>query len=553
MRRRTLVGLLLAFLFAWNAVGVAGAQGSAVSGQAEVVGSPDLTVSVSDNRLPAGERVELTVTISNSGDIRRGGIEALERRVKTARNVRVSVQDGNLPLDVKTGTVVLGDVADGVPRTATFVVETEENVAPGSYSLSVRLEYDSTRIVEYLRTPTPPGYTSPRFSDFDRTVTKRAEILFEPKPRFEIVSETASGLYSGDTGTLRLTVRNDGERAARDTTVRLESGSPDVGFGTLSAPRSTASVSASRVGAGDSSTVSVGMRASPDAEPGTYPVSATVEYLNSNGVEEASRRIPLQVEVGGERRFVLEDVTTERLRVGENDAVVAGEVVNRGPATAYDVNVVASPAGALRPTGPESAVGDLEPGESKGVRFTFGVSEDAEASNRSLSFDVEYENSEGEVRRADTPIRQRVSVGEELESFGVADVNTSVNAGGDGEVRVRIRNNREHTVRRANAKMFVNSPLSSSDNSAFLGEMEPGETKTAVFKASATGDALAKEYDASLQVRYEDSTGDTELADGISFGVPVGSQSGGVPLVFVVGAVIVVVAAASVYYYRRER
>jgi hypothetical protein len=226
--------------------------------------------------------------------------------------------------------------------------------------------------------------------------------------------------------------------------------------------------------------------------------------------------------------------------------------VNTGAATARNVVVTVSSEGSITATGSQSAIGDLEPEESKPVRFTVAVAEDAEPGSRSLSFGVEYENDEGDLRTADEPVRKPVSVGEELDSFEVVSVDTSVSAGGGDTVEVEIRNNGENNVSAVNAKMFVNDPLSSSDNSAFLDEMEPGETKTAVFRVSATGDAVPKEYDASLELRYEDRTGETELADGISFGVPVAESSGGLPIPFVVAGLVVVVASGGIFVYRRR-
>jgi hypothetical protein len=575
MRSTVFFAVALLFVVALVSVPYVGAQ-SAVTGDSQVVGSPDIDVSVTDNRLGTGEVEELTVTLSNSGDIRRGGPQVFQERVKTARNVRVSIDEEELdaPIDVKTGTVVLGDVADGQPRTATFRVETEEDAEPGRYSVPIRVEYVSTLLVDYLKTSTPPGYTSPSYrGENEETVMKEAEVVFESEPRFDVVSESASGLYAGDTGNFEVTVRNTGDETARDATVRFESGSTNLGFGSLSNPRNSATVSAGGAGGdvevvdgeveavagegsdiapGESATVSVKMNAVSEATPGFYPVSVSVEYLNQNGVEEVSDSIRTQVQVGEERRFSIEDLQTESLRVDENDAVVTGNVVNTGAATARNVVVTVSSEGSITATGSQSAVGDLEPEESKPVRFTVAVAEDAEPGSRSLTFNVEYENDEGDLRTADEPVRKPVSVGEELDSFEVVGVDTSVSAGGGDTVEVEIRNNGENNVSAVNAKMFVNDPLSSSDNSAFLDDMEPGETKTAVFRVSATGDAVPKEYDASLELRYEDRTGETELTDGISFGVPVAESSGGLPIPFVVAGLVVVAASGGIFVYRRR-
>ncbi|MFP4188376.1 MAG: COG1361 S-layer family protein [Halobacteriales archaeon] len=543
MYRKALVALILV---------TALAAVPAVTAEEQVVGSPEIDVSVADNRFGPSDRGTLDVVLSNSGDVTNGGPAEYEERVKTARNVRVSIDEGNAPIDVKTGTVTLGAVEDGVPRTASFGIETGESVEPGRYEIPVEIEYDSTRVVEYLETASSPGYTGPRYSDFDRSVTETVEIVVESEPRFDVVSENSSNLYAGDSGMYELTVRNVGDETARDATVRLTSGSRNIAFGPLTNPRGSTSVSASDIAPGETATVSAKINADTETTEGEYPVTARVGFDNSNGVNDISDNLSTDIFVDDERSFRLENLETKSLRVGEDDVVVTADVVNEGPAPAYNAVVTVSDEGSITPTGPESAVGTLSPGESKNVEFRLAVSEDAEPGNRSLAFGVEYENEEGDLRSTETPVRERVTVGEERDDFEVVDVETSVTAGGSNELRVDVRNTGDSKVEDANAKVFLNDPLSSSDNSAFLGEMDVGETRTAVFTVSATGDAVAKEYAGSLEVRYEDGSGDTELSDGISFGIPVAESSGGIPTAYVVAGVLVLVIAGGVFVYTRR-
>jgi hypothetical protein len=527
---------------------------SVAAGEEQVVGEPDIDVSVADNRLSPSERATLEVVVSNSGDLTRGGPAEYERRVKTARNVRISINERRLDdsIEAKTGTVVLGAVQDGAPRKASFVVETDGEIQTGRYNIPVTVEYDSTRVVEYTETAKPPGYTDPKYRDFDREVDKTFEVVVEEDPTFEAYTQGSTDLYAGDTGRFEMSVRNVGEETAHEARVRLESESKNIGFGPLANPRSSTTVSASEIPAGESELVSVKMNADPDAVPGEYPVAARVEYLNENGVEDVSDKIPVSVSVGDERRFRIDNLETEGLHVGENDVVVTGEAVNTGPATAHNAVVSVSSDGAISPTGPESAVGDLPPNGSERVRFKLAVGEDAEPGEKLLTFGVRYENDDGEVRQASTPVRKRVTVGEEVDTFEIVDVETSVEPGGSNSVELEVRNNGDYKTENANAKIFLNDPLSSSDNSAFLGNLEPGETTTAVFRVSATGDAVPKEYDASMEVRYEDRTGDTELADGMSFGLPVSESSGGIPVVYVLGGLAVVLISAGVFVYQRR-
>ncbi|MFW5984465.1 MAG: COG1361 S-layer family protein, partial [Halobacteria archaeon] len=303
---------------------------------------------------------------------------------------------------------------------------------------------------------------------------------------------------------------------------------------------------------GETATVSAKINADTETTEGEYPVTARVGFDNTNGVEEFSDNLSAEASVGDERTFRIEDLETTNMRVGEDDVVVTGNVVNQGPATAHNAVVSLSSEGGITPTGPESAVDDLAPGDSQRVMFKLAVAEDAEPGNRSLDFGVEYENEDGDLRNTETPVRKSVTVGEEVDDFEVVDIDTSVTAGGSDEVRVDVRNTGDEDVEDANAKIFVNDPLSSSDNSAHLGEMDAGETKTAVFTVSATDDAVAKEYSASMEVRYDDGGGDTELADGISLGLPVGESSGGIPTVYVVGFVVVLAVAGGIFVYTRR-
>jgi hypothetical protein len=265
----------------------------------------------------------------------------------------------------------------------------------------------------------------------------------------------------------------------------------------------------------------------------------------------------------------VENVETERLRVGEDDVVVTGEIVNHGPAPASNAVVKlaagssagpsgasggAPPAAARSPvqvTNAESGVGTLEPGESQPVRFTLAVSEDAEPGSQTLNFVVDYENSDGDLRQSTSPIRKSVEVGAERDQFTVVDVETSVSAGSADTLTVTVENTGDTTVRDANAKLFVNDPLNAPDNSAFLGELEPGETTTATFEVAAAGEAQTKAYAGSLEIRYEDGSGDSELADGMQVGVPVAPASGGLPFAYVGLGLGVVVLTGGVYVWRR--
>jgi hypothetical protein len=499
-------------------------------------------------------------------------------RVTTARNVKLSVLGDEIdaPIQVTSGTVLRSALPTGRPATAEFALETSDDLEPGTYRIPIRVRYDYTSSVTFRTNPATGGARIVDTTDDWKSDRKYVTVVVDESPQFEVVSEQARNLFAGDTGRMNLTIRNTGEETASDATVRLQSQSPMVYFGSPARPQANATVFPAELEPGEAYTTSVEVGASDEATSGSYPVSTRVVYENENGVRGASESMSIGVSVRPERRFELRNVTATRLRVGEDDAVVTGRIVNRGPAPARNAVVRLSTGGATPPgpaggagglaagragapssgpvqvVAPESSVGTLAPGESRPVRFRVSVSEDADPGSHLFTASVEYENADGDVRRTGSPLRQSLPVGPEQAVLAVRDVNASLHSGRDGVVRVTVENTGDRPLTDANAKLFVNDPLSSSDNGAFLGRLDPGETATAVFTVSPSGDTVVKEYAGTVEVRYEDASGDTELSDGLQVGIPVESDGGGLPIPLVTAGAGVLAVSGLVFVYQRR-
>jgi hypothetical protein len=209
--------------------------------------------------------------------------------------------------------------------------------------------------------------------------------------------------------------------------------------------------------------------------------------------------------------------------------------------------------GTVTPTNGEAAIGTLAPGESADVSFTAAIASDAEPGSNSFTFDVEYENADGDVLTASNPLRKTAVIEAERDRFEVSNVSTTVTPGGTAQLSADVRYVGDDPISAVNARLFTSDPLSTSDDGAFLGQMEPGETSTATFRISATSDALPKEYASSIEVRYDEADGDTEFTDGMPIGVPVDEPSGGPPVPpVVVGIVVVLAVIGGVVWYRRR-
>lgn len=517
-----------------------------------VSGNPELSYSVADDTFRANERTQLTVVVSNDGNIQDGGIGRFEDQVQTARSVQMRVREGRIdaPIDVKTGTVTAGSIGPGGTAEYTFDLEIGD-AEPGTYTIPVEITYRHARAVIYDETPTGPAEIEYVWMDRERTAELTVEI--EERAEFDIVSEGTNQLFAGDTGSLSFTIKNTGSQTAANASVQLSSGASGLFFGSPSTPAADTGVFVRSLEPGETRRVSVQVGATDDVTAGEYPVNAVVSYRDENDIGQGSDTLTTGVTVRPERSFTMDGIETSNFRVDESEARITGEITNTGPAPARNVVVRMRDHGTVTPTNGEAAVGTLDPGESADVSFTAAIASDAEPGSNSFAFDVEYENADGDVLTAANPLRKTATIEPERDRFEVSNVSTTVTPGGTAQLTAEVRYVGDGPISAVNARLFTSDPLSTSDDGAFLGTMEPGETATATFRISATSDALPKEYASSIEVRYDEADGDTEFTDGMPIGVAVSEPSGGPPVPpIAVGGVLVLVVIGLVVWYRRR-
>ncbi|WEL26774.1 S-layer protein [Haloferax volcanii] len=518
-----------------------------VSAESSVYGNPELSLSVSDNTYRSSEAATLSVVASNNGRLEQGGPAQYEQEVQTAQSVEMEILEEQIdaPIDVKTGTVTAGSIPDSGTARFDFNIELG-NAEPGTYEIPVEVQYKYVRMVTYGSVD-GPEYTW-------RTVTREKSVTVEveDRPQFEVVSEGNNAVFAGDTGQLSFALENTGTRTATSSSVQLTTQSPTIFFGTMQNPQSSTSLYVPTLEPGERTNLSVQVGAAAETQAGEYPVNLAVSYQNQNGVTETSDTLTTGIAVNPERSFEIRDIETERFRVDEGEAKINAQVVNTGSGTANNLAVQIGNTALVTPTNGESAIGDLAPGESKPVSFTVSIPAGAEPGTNTFPFVVEYENQDGDVRTT-SPIRKSIAIEPEQDPFTVVGVNTSVSPGATDTVDVTVQYNGEEPVSATNAKLFVSDPISTSDDGAYLGEMQPGETKTATFTVSAGSSAVVKAYDASVEVRYDEADGDTRYTDGLPVGIALSPSSGGLPVpMSVLGVVALLGIGAIAVIYRRR-
>jgi hypothetical protein len=523
-RRLLAVGLVVLLVGSMGAPLLAGAQ--------VTLGEPDLEVYLPDNELFPGTETSVEFQIANNGDVDVG--TAVEQ-VTTARGVTFEIEDGG-PFEVKTRETPIGSITDGTVSEATQRIAVPEDLEPGTYEIDVRVRYEYTNRVNQ-------GSNTQRLSTSKRqTITIRVP----EEPEFA-VSNVETNVGPGSSGDATLTIENIGTDTAYETDATITGGSGVVVGG------QSAEEVLGDLAPGDSTNVTVDV-AIDDAvsESGAKPILAEFTYEDGNGVEQASESVTASLSPAPEQAFAVSDVDSS-LRVSETNAL-SGTITNAGPNVADNAVVtLANPGPTITPIEDSVAVGSLDPGESADFEFDVEVSSSAEAGSRQFELGVDYWDQDNTARQSDT-LPTRVEIGPDSPEFDVEPVGGNLSAGSGDEFRVTVTNTRDHSVSDVSAKIYTNSPLSTSDDEAFIDQLEPGESSEIVFQLSAGGDATVKTYPVKMDFQYDDDGGDTIVSD--TYQVPVdvtpSDNGGGLPLVPILIAVVVVLGGAGFYYRRRD-
>ncbi|MFW5917130.1 MAG: COG1361 S-layer family protein [Halorubrum sp.] len=500
-----------------------------------VRGSPDLSVSTADPTVTPGRTNELALQVTNDGDLDVGMGGDARAVVTTARNVRVEADAEDTPLSVETGTAAIGSVTEDRPGEAPIAVTVPEDVEQGTYEIDVELEYSYTR-------QQSGGVTYDR----SETVTEEVEVEVSDDARFEVVNATTDAQVGGE-GTLEAEIENVGADAARDATVALESSSGGLAFGESAGDAARID----RLDPGETETVRYDVGFASGALVREYALSGSVRFETSEGLERADETLSAGVTPGAEQRFAVTDVESD-LYVGE-EGTVTGTVRNDGPNEARNVVVqYAEESENVIPIERSVAVGTLGPGESDEFRLPVEIGGEAKAVDRTADLAVRYRNAEFE-RRGYEDVELLFDVQPERDQFVVEVDDREIEAGERVALDVTVTNNLDETVSDVEARLFADDPLDSGDDEGFASALEPGESTTMTFDLEAAGSATAKTYPISVDFRYDDADGNSQLSDTTRVPIDVLEGEGGFPVGIALGVLaLVALVAGGVYYIQRR-
>jgi hypothetical protein len=311
-----------------------------------------------------------------------------------------------------------------------------------------------------------------------------------------------------------------------------------------------------------------------DAEPGSYSLDLKFEYEYLEDVDwlnpgEATPQFEFhwgnrvqeeQISITVVGTYFSAVVTqADGIKAGATGTITA-DIQNSGASEAYDVTAEIVPGGSVTPIGQASFLGDMPGNSSATTQFKVAVSQEAIAKSSSISILVKYEDDR------DIPRHSLLAVGVAIESsldFEVqpVQVDGSLTAGSERVITIPIVNVGDYEAEDAVARInivnpFAVAPFSTTDDTAYMGTLEPGESGLAKFNIGVDSDALAKPYILEVQVEYWDASGNSYISDTMRATVTVEEPSGLSTTAIVlisIGGIVVILLLLGALRRRRKR
>ncbi|MFA7695643.1 MAG: S-layer protein, partial [Methanoregula sp.] len=263
-----------------------------------------------------------------------------------------------------------------------------------------------------------------------------------------------------------------------------------------------------------------------DATLGEYTLPLTVKYkyLSNYLADQATsdtiqyhytpvtQTIPLTIRIKPEVRIDVLDAVTSNLVVG-TEGYVNLTIRNIGyeDGKQATVKLLRSGTSAVIPTDNNVYIGEFPRNGIVTCLYKVAISADAQAQTYPIDVAVTYTNAEGDTVTSTTDTIG-VPVADKLR-FNVTSPPAGVTQGETRVITVEYQNLGTITANHAQARLSVVEPLSSSDSTAYLGDIPPGGKATAQYSITAASGAEPASYALDTEVRYRDALDNSQISD----------------------------------------
>ena len=498
------------------------------------LGEPELDAYLPANEVAPGTESEFVVRVQNDASVQAGTATGA---VTTARAVSVEITDEG-PFDVRTGKTPIGTIRDGAVSSAEFRVVVPKHIDPGTYEIEAEIDYSVTN-----------RQTSAGDQRLRRSTEETFEVTVTDDALFAIGNVTTDA-QPGTTGEAEIELKNVGSATAYATTATI------TGGGGVTIDGGNAEAFLGEFDPGAVRTVGVDISVAEAIQAGEKPIEAVFEYENEEGIDREPRTATRSIVPNAAQSFTVSTLD-DTLSVGYAGDIT-GTVRNDGPSEITDGVLVIEPASdSLVIEERRIALPALAAGETIDFEYPTEVSGQASPGPRQVRFTLEYANG-GRTTATIGPVSDRVVVNESRGEFSIGGDDVRVTQGSTTELTLSITNERPETLRNVNAKLYADSPLSTSSDEAFVDELEPGETGEIRFDLTAAGGAMPKTHRVELDFQYDTEGDETVLSRTYQHPVEIEERmddgdDGPSTLVVAVGVVaLVALLTGGVLWWRRR-
>lgn len=356
--------------------------------------------------------------------------------------------------------------------------------------------------------------------------------------------------------------RDDQPNTAKFLTVALNSG--DAPLVIKSDPQMVGDVQ----GASSANAV-FSARIRSDAASGTYQIPVLLNYTYLDLAEQygvdtiqyyyktKNETLLIPIKIKPDVSIDVISAEPEHLNVG-TEGYIDMSIKNTGfdDGSKAVVKIIRNGNSPVIPTDSSVYIGDFPSGSTVNCRYKVSVSADAEGQTYPVDVVVIYQNKEGDfiTSRSDTvgiPVGGKVG-------FKVISSSGEMNPGNKKAITVEYKNTGDTPVYSAQARVSAVDPFTSNDDTAYIGDLRPGESKAVSYIISVDRTATIKEYGLDSEIRYRDALENTYISDIMKVRINVTSPTGlttvlsnpiylSIILAGIIGAVYLA------YHYRKKK
>jgi hypothetical protein len=533
-------------------------------GQAQVGGEPELQATVLGTcEFTAGQSGALQLAVLNtglfSGQTRGVGETVMDLGISqvvgnpqvppytTASGITVALTSASDAVQVVSGPVGIGTLPVGMSaaQPVVFQLRIAKNAPAGSYQLEAKFDYQFLDLATVLST------TSPLAIQYNFDWSEKTQVLEIPikvvATNFAVMDLQTDAVRAGDMGTITATIKNSGSMAATEVTAKIATGGSFVPV--------DQGVFLGKMDGGQSKTAAFKVSVSPEAMVKTYPLDVVINYKDENYI---ARQVTLSAGIpidSAQDDFLVTNVKTDGIRAGTT-GIITMSIKNDAAGEVHDVTAEMVPGEYFIPVDKGSFLGNMKQGDSITTQFKASVSQDAIAKASILHILVKYYNQNNVPGQIQLTVGVPVEVKSQFE-IGTLKVNGKLTPGAQRVIETPIKNASNSQIMDATSRInlvdpFSTAPFSTSQDTAYLGTLKPGDTGTGKFKISVDSDAVPKSYTVEVQVKYWDSLGNSYTSEAINAVVTVQPTSGLQVWMIVLIVVAVLVVLGIIAYSRRR-